>query len=159
MNEYVISARKHRPKSFKKVVGQNHITNTLKNAIKNNRISHAYLFSGPRGVGKTSCARIFANMINESESEDNSFNVFELDAASNTTVEDIRNLIQKIRIPPQKGKYKTYIIDEVHMLSSQAFNSFLKTLEEPPKHAIFILATTEKNKIRRRKLDAYSKEI
>ena len=147
MNEYVISARKHRPKSFKKVVGQNHITNTLKNAIKNNRISHAYLFSGPRGVGKTSCARIFANMINESESEDNSFNVFELDAASNNTVEDIRNLIQKIRIPPQKGKYKTYIIDEVHMLSSQAFNSFLKTLEEPPKHAIFILATTEKNKI------------
>ena len=147
MNEYVISARKHRPKSFQKVIGQNHITNTLKNAIKNNRISHAYLFSGPRGVGKTSCARIFANMINESESEDNSFNVFELDAASNNTVEDIRNLIQKIRIPPQKGKYKTYIIDEVHMLSSQAFNSFLKTLEEPPKHAIFILATTEKNKI------------
>ena len=147
MNEYVISARKHRPKSFQKVVGQNHITNTLKNAIKNNRISHAYLFSGPRGVGKTSCARIFANMINESASEDNSFNVFELDAASNNTVEDIRNLIQKIRIPPQKGKYKTYIIDEVHMLSSQAFNSFLKTLEEPPKHAIFILATTEKNKI------------
>ena len=147
MDQYIISARKYRPTSFDKVVGQDHITSTLENAIKNNRISHAYLFSGPRGVGKTSCARIFAKMINSNHKNDNSFNVFELDAASNNTVEDIRNLIQKIRIPPQNCKYKTYIIDEVHMLTSSAFNAFLKTLEEPPKHAIFILATTEKNKI------------
>lgn len=164
MDNYIVSARKYRPATFKSVIGQNALTTTLKNAISNNKLAHAYLFCGPRGVGKTTCARIFAKTINcfkltpdheacnSCEScvafnENRSYNIHEMDAASNNSVEDIRDLIDQVRIPPQIGKYKVYIIDEVHMLSTQAFNSFLKTLEEPPKHAIFILATTEKHKI------------
>ncbi|NQY06874.1 MAG: DNA polymerase III subunit gamma/tau [Flavobacteriaceae bacterium] len=152
MEHFIVSARKYRPKTFKDVVGQQAITNTLLNAIENNHLAQALLFTGPRGVGKTSCARILAKQINQqegevNENEDFAFNIFELDAASNNSVDDIRNLIDQVRIPPQVGKYKVYIIDEVHMLSSAAFNAFLKTLEEPPKHAIFILATTEKHKI------------
>ena len=150
MNNYIVSARKYRPKSFERVVGQPSITQTLENAINNNQLAHAYLFCGPRGVGKTSCARIFAKAINKENDEDNrdfGFNIFELDAASNNKVDDIRQLIDQVRIQPQVGRYKVYIIDEVHMLSKAAFNAFLKTLEEPPPHAIFILATTEKHKI------------
>ncbi|WP_411768717.1 DNA polymerase III subunit gamma/tau [Winogradskyella sp. A3E31] len=151
MEHFVVSARKYRPQTFKDVVGQQAITNTLLNAIENNHLAQALLFTGPRGVGKTTCARILAKMINSdentSESEDFAFNIFELDAASNNSVDDIRNLTDQVRIPPQVGKYKVYIIDEVHMLSQAAFNAFLKTLEEPPKHCIFILATTEKHKI------------
>ena len=151
MKQFIVSARKYRPQHFKDVVGQQAITNTLLNAIENNHLAQALLFTGPRGVGKTSCARILAKKINsdgnESPDEDFAFNIFELDAASNNSVDDIRNLIDQVRIPPQVGKYKVYIIDEVHMLSSAAFNAFLKTLEEPPAHAIFILATTEKHKI------------
>src|SRR5690606_32180726 len=147
----VVSARKYRPQTFKDVVGQQAITNTLINAIENNHLAQALLFTGPRGVGKTTCARILAKMINsdgtEKEDEDFAFNIFELDAASNNGVEQIRELTDQVRIPPQVGKYKVYIIDEVHMLSASAFNAFLKTLEEPPKHCIFILATTEKHKI------------
>ncbi|MFV0541116.1 MAG: DNA polymerase III subunit gamma/tau [Aestuariibaculum sp.] len=151
MEHFVVSARKYRPQTFKDVVGQQAITNTLLNAIENNHLAQALLFTGPRGVGKTTCARILAKMINsdgtEKEDEDFSFNIFELDAASNNSVDDIRNLTDQVRIPPQVGKYKVYIIDEVHMLSQAAFNAFLKTLEEPPKHCVFILATTEKHKI------------
>ncbi|MBO0323955.1 DNA polymerase III subunit gamma/tau [Muricauda sp. CAU 1633] len=151
MEPFVVSARKYRPQTFKDVVGQESITNTLLNAIENNHLAQALLFCGPRGVGKTTCARILAKKINqdgtEREDEDFAFNIFELDAASNNSVDDIRSLIDQVRIPPQVGKYKVYIIDEVHMLSQSAFNAFLKTLEEPPKHAIFILATTEKHKI------------
>lgn len=151
MEHFIVSARKYRPTTFKGVVGQQAITNTLENAIENNHLAQALLFTGPRGVGKTTCARILAKKINQSgsekENEDFAFNIFELDAASNNSVDDIRNLIEQVRIPPQVGKYKVYIIDEVHMLSTSAFNAFLKTLEEPPKHAIFILATTEKHKI------------
>lgn len=164
MENFIVSARKYRPVLFDSVVGQQHITNTLKNAIKNNQLAQAFLFCGPRGVGKTTCARILAKTINctnlsahyeacgtcdscKSFQNGNSFNVHELDAASNNSVDDIRNLIDQVRIPPQAGKYKVYIIDEVHMLSQSAFNAFLKTLEEPPSYAIFILATTEKHKI------------
>ncbi len=164
MEHYIVSARKYRPQTFESVIGQAALTATLKNAIANNHLAHAYLFCGPRGVGKTTCARIFAKTINclnptssgeacnECESckafnEQRSFNIHELDAASNNSVDDIRNLVVQVRIPPQIGKYSVYIVDEVHMLSSQAFNAFLKTLEEPPAHAIFILATTEKHKI------------
>ncbi|WP_405383179.1 DNA polymerase III subunit gamma/tau [Maribacter sp. LLG6340-A2] len=151
MEPFIVSARKYRPQTFKDVVGQQAITNTLQNAIDQNHLAQALLFCGPRGVGKTTCARILAKQINsdgtEREDEDFAFNIFELDAASNNSVDDIRNLIDQVRIPPQIGKYKVYIIDEVHMLSQSAFNAFLKTLEEPPKHAIFILATTEKHKI------------
>ncbi|WP_445957902.1 DNA polymerase III subunit gamma/tau, partial [Yeosuana sp.] len=151
MEHFVVSARKYRPQTFKDVVGQTAITNTLQNAIENNHLAQALLFTGPRGVGKTTCARILAKMINsdgtEKEDEDFAFNIFELDAASNNGVDQIRELTDQIRIPPQVGKYKVYIIDEVHMLSQAAFNAFLKTLEEPPKHCIFILATTEKHKI------------
>ena len=150
METFVVSALKYRPKSFSEVIGQDSITKTLENSIKINQLAQALLFCGPRGVGKTSCARILANMINDNDtntSEDFSFNVFELDAASNNSVEDIRKINEQVRIPPQIGSHKVYIIDEVHMLSNSAFNAFLKTLEEPPKHAIFILATTEKNKI------------
>ncbi|WP_298539343.1 DNA polymerase III subunit gamma/tau [uncultured Aquimarina sp.] len=151
MEHFIVSARKYRPQTFKDVVGQQAITNTLLNAIENNHLAQALLFTGPRGVGKTSCARILAKTINqeghENPDEDFAFNIFELDAASNNSVDDIRNLIDQVRIPPQVGTYKVYIIDEVHMLSQAAFNAFLKTLEEPPKHAIFILATTEKHKI------------
>lgn len=163
-DQYLVSARKYRPHTFETVVGQSHITTTLKNAIKQNHLAHAYLFCGPRGVGKTSCARIVAKTINcehitddteacgtcetcKSFSTNSSFNIFELDAASNNSVEDIRNLTDQVRFAPQSGKYKIYIIDEVHMLSTAAFNAFLKTLEEPPSYAIFILATTEKHKI------------
>ncbi|NOR75055.1 MAG: DNA polymerase III subunit gamma/tau, partial [Draconibacterium sp.] len=164
MENFIVSARKYRPDPFETVVAQAPITSTLKNAIKGNQLAHAYLFCGPRGVGKTTCARIFAKTINctnlTAENEacnacdsctsfntSRSFNIHELDAASNNSVDDIRNLTDQVRVPPQMGKYSVYIIDEVHMLSSQAFNAFLKTLEEPPKHAIFILATTEKHKI------------
>lgn len=151
MENFVVSALKYRPKTFKDVIGQSAITQTLENAIKENHLAQALLFTGPRGVGKTSCARILAKMINSNgsvdENEDYAFNIFELDAASNNSVDDIRNLTDQVRIPPQVGSYKVYIIDEVHMLSSNAFNAFLKTLEEPPKHCIFILATTEKHKI------------
>ncbi len=164
MENYIVSARKYRPSTFDSVVGQRALTTTLKNAITNGKLAHAYLFCGPRGVGKTTCARIFAKTINclspsadgeacnrcescQAFNEQRSYNIHELDAASNNSVEDIRTLIDQVRIPPQIGKYKVYIIDEVHMLSSQAFNAFLKTLEEPPRHAIFILATTEKHKI------------
>lgn len=164
MENYIVSARKYRPTTFRSVVGQRALTTTLKNAIASNKLAHAYLFCGPRGVGKTTCARIFAKTINcltptsEGEACNNcescvafnqqrSFNIHELDAASNNSVDDIRSLIDQVRISPQIGKYKVYIIDEVHMLSSAAFNAFLKTLEEPPHHAIFILATTEKHKI------------
>ena len=150
MEEYIVSARKYRPKTFDEVAGQEAITSTLVNAINNNQLAQALLFTGPRGVGKTSCARILAKMINSSidnDKQDFAYNIFELDAASNNSVDDIRNLTEQVRIPPQLGKYKVYIIDEVHMLSTSAFNAFLKTLEEPPKHCIFILATTEKHKI------------
>ena len=164
MENYIVSARKYRPITFESVVGQQALTQTLRNAIRTNHLAHAYLFCGPRGVGKTTCARIFAKTINclspteendacnQCESctafnEQRSFNIHELDAASNNSVEDIRSLIDQVRIPPQIGKYSVYIIDEVHMLSGNAFNALLKTLEEPPKHAIFILATTEKHKI------------
>ena len=164
MENFIVSARKYRPSTFETVVGQNHITGTLKNAIKNNQLAQAFLFCGPRGVGKTTCARILAKTINcyniTAEQEacgvcescvsfqtGHSFNFHELDAASNNSVDDIRSLIDQVRIPPQAGKYKIYIIDEVHMLSANAFNAFLKTLEEPPSYAIFILATTEKHKI------------
>ena len=163
MDNFVVSARKYRPATFQSVIGQDHITSTLKNAIARGQLAHAYLFCGPRGVGKTTCARIFAKAINclnpkdseacnECEScrafnEGRSFSIHELDAASNNSVEDIRNLTDQVRIPPQVGRYSVYIIDEVHMLSAAAFNAFLKTLEEPPAHAIFILATTEKHKI------------
>ncbi|MES2378072.1 MAG: DNA polymerase III subunit gamma/tau [Bacteroidota bacterium] len=164
MDNFIVSARKYRPVTFETVVGQQHITNTLKNAIRNNQLAQAFLFCGPRGVGKTTCARILAKTINcenlqpngeacgtcstcQSFQNGNSFNVHELDAASNNSVDDIRSLIEQVRIPPQGARYKVYIIDEVHMLSQAAFNAFLKTLEEPPHYAIFILATTEKHKI------------
>ena len=152
MEKYVVSARKYRPTNFKDVVGQNHVTTTLKNAINNNKVAQSLLFCGPRGVGKTSCARILAHQINGFNNDNplnntNNLNIYELDAASNNSVDDIRNLIDQVRYAPQAGKYKVYIIDEVHMLSNAAFNAFLKTLEEPPSYAIFILATTEKNKV------------
>ena len=148
MSQFIISARKYRPLKFKDVVGQEIITNSLETAISNGKLAQALLFTGPRGVGKTSCARIVAREINKFKIEDDfSYNIFELDAASNNGVDDIRNLIEQTRIPPQKGNFKVYIIDEAHMLSTGAFNAFLKTLEEPPKHCIFILATTEKHKI------------
>lgn len=164
MENFVVSARKYRPVTFDSVVGQSHITTTLRNAIKSNQLAQAFLFTGPRGVGKTTCARILAKTINcldvnehtepcnqcsscRNFDQNASFNIHELDAASNNSVEDIRNLIDQVRFPPQDGKYKVYIIDEVHMLSQAAFNAFLKTLEEPPSYAIFILATTEKHKI------------
>ncbi len=148
---YIVSALKYRPQKFEEVVGQQAVTNTLKNAIAKGHLAQALLFTGPRGVGKTTCARILAREINKTEdtdaNEDFAFNIFELDAASNNGVDDIRNLIEQVRIPPQTGKYKVYIIDEVHMLTQAAFNAFLKTLEEPPEHVVFILATTEKHKI------------
>ena len=164
MSDYIVSARKYRPDSFESLIGQDTIARTLKNSIQRGKLGHAYLFCGPRGVGKTSAARIFAKTINcsnpgpdmepcgECEScrsfaEGRSYCIHELDAASNNGVEDIKNLMELVQIPPQTGKYSVFIIDEVHMLSSQAFNAFLKTLEEPPAHAIFILATTEKHKI------------
>ncbi|MBD0288484.1 MAG: DNA polymerase III subunit gamma/tau [Flavisolibacter sp.] len=164
MEKFIVSARKYRPQTFDTVVGQEHITTTLKNAIKNGQLAHAFLFCGPRGVGKTTCARILAKTINcenrtpegeacnvcnscRSFNEGTSLNIHELDAASNNSVDDIRALVEQVRFAPQAGKYKVYIIDEVHMLSSSAFNAFLKTLEEPPPYAIFILATTEKHKI------------
>lgn len=151
MEQFVVSARKYRPETFKDVVGQQAITNTLEHAIATDHLAQALLFTGPRGVGKTTCARILAKKINQQagaeDEQDFAFNIFELDAASNNSVDDIRTLTDQVRIPPQAGDYKVYIIDEVHMLSSSAFNAFLKTLEEPPAHAIFILATTEKHKI------------
>lgn len=164
MENFIVSARKYRPGTFDTVVGQSHVTNTLKNAIKNNHLAQAFLFCGPRGVGKTTCARILAKTINcqdlqkgiepcnacescKAFNESHSFNIYELDAASNNSVDDIRGLVEQVRYAPQGAKYKIYIIDEVHMLSSAAFNAFLKTLEEPPEYAIFILATTEKHKI------------
>lgn len=151
MENFIVSARKYRPSVFDEVVGQAHITETLLNEINNNHLAQSFLFTGPRGVGKTTCARILAKVINQKENDnpdqDYAFNIFEMDAASNNSVDDIRNLNEQVRIPPQVGNYKVYIIDEVHMLSSAAFNAFLKTLEEPPKYAIFILATTEKHKI------------
>ena len=148
----MVSARKYRPTKFKDVIGQDHVTTTLQNAVKNNKVAQSLLFCGPRGVGKTTCARILANKINNFDftnplESSNNFNIYELDAASNNSVDDIRNLIEQVRYPPQSGKFKVYIIDEVHMLSNAAFNAFLKTLEEPPSYAIFILATTEKNKV------------
>lgn len=145
----MVSARKYRPQGFAEVVGQSHITTTLQNAIESKQLAQALLFCGPRGVGKTTCARIVAKMVNETENTDTetALNIFELDGASNNSVDDIRNLIEQVRYPPQYGNYKIYIIDEVHMLSNQAFNAFLKTLEEPPPYAIFILATTEKHKV------------
>ena len=152
MDNYVVSARKYRPTSFDDVIGQDHVTTTLKNAIENKKVAQSLLFCGPRGVGKTTCARIVAKMVNNLEWDDplknnNDLNIYELDAASNNSVDDIRNLIEQVRYAPQSGKFKVYIIDEVHMLSNAAFNAFLKTLEEPPSYAIFILATTEKNKV------------
>jgi DNA polymerase-3 subunit gamma/tau len=164
MDNFIVSARKYRPQTFDTVVGQQHITTTLKNAIKNNQLAHAFLFCGPRGVGKTTCARILAKTINcenpqpdgeacnecnscKSFNDGTSLNIHELDAASNNSVDDIRSLVEQVRFMPQAGKYKVYIVDEVHMLSPSAFNAFLKTLEEPPPYAIFILATTEKHKI------------
>src|ERR1700753_2174991 len=164
MDKFIVSARKYRPQTFDTVVGQAHITTTLKNAIGNNQLAHAFLFCGPRGVGKTTCARILAKTINcesrqadgeacnkcnscRSFNEGTSLNIHELDAASNNSVDDIRTLVEQVRFMPQAGKYKVYIVDEVHMLSAAAFNAFLKTLEEPPPFAIFILATTEKHKI------------
>ncbi len=164
MEKFVVSARKYRPSTFSDVVGQKHVTDTLRNALLTNQVSHAYLFSGPRGVGKTTCARILAKAVNcenltekgdpcnecpscTAFNEGKSVNIFELDAASNNKVEDIRNLIEQVRFVPQAGKKSVYIIDEVHMLTTAAFNAFLKTLEEPPEHAIFIMATTEKHKI------------
>ncbi len=152
MDNYVVSARKYRPTSFDDVIGQDHVTTTLKNAIENKKVAQSLLFCGPRGVGKTTCARIVAKMVNNLEWNDplknnNDLNIYELDAASNNSVDDIRNLIEQVRYAPQSGKFKVYIIDEVHMLSNAAFNAFLKTLEEPPSYAIFILATTEKNKV------------
>ena len=152
MEKYIVSARKYRPTNFKDVIGQSHVTTTLKNAIDNNKVAQSLLFCGPRGVGKTSCARILANQINGFNNDNplnntNNLNIYELDAASNNSVDDIRNLIDQVRYAPQAGKYKVYIIDEVHMLSNAAFNAFLKTLEEPPSYVIFILATTEKNKV------------
>jgi DNA polymerase-3 subunit gamma/tau len=150
MEAFVVSARKYRPQEFDSVIGQQHITRTLLNAVDKNQLGQALLFTGPRGVGKTTCARILAKMINRTSIDDTtdySLNIFELDAASNNSVEDIRNLVDQVRFAPQVGSYKIYIIDEVHMLSTSAFNAFLKTLEEPPKHAVFILATTEKHKI------------
>ena len=164
MSSFVVSARKYRPSRFEEVVGQEHVSQTLKNALKNDHLAHAFLFCGPRGVGKTTCARILAKVLNcqnlgsdyepcntcdscKAFNESSSFNITELDAASNNSVEHIRALIEQVRFQPQQGKYKVFIIDEVHMLSQQAFNAFLKTLEEPPSYAIFILATTEKHKI------------
>jgi DNA polymerase-3 subunit gamma/tau len=164
MENFVVSARKYRPATFDSVIGQEHITQTLKNAIRNNHLAHAFLFCGPRGVGKTTCARILAKTINcqnitadveacnecdscKSFNDHASFNIYELDAASNNSVDDIRGLVEQVRYAPQGAKYKIYIIDEVHMLTSQAFNAFLKTLEEPPPYAKFILATTERHKI------------
>src|SRR5436189_326786 len=164
MDKFIVSARKYRPQTFDTVIGQDHITTTLKNAIKNNQLAHAFLFCGPRGVGKTTCARILAKTINcenrtkEGEAcnhcnscvsfnEGTSLNIHELDAASNNSVDDIRALVDQVRFTPQAGRYKVYIIDEVHMLTAAAFNAFLKTLEEPPPYAIFILATTEKHKV------------
>ena len=152
MSSFLVSARKYRPTTFEEVFGQKHVTHTLLSAIKQHKIAQAMLFCGPRGVGKTTCARIFAHQINHfsrdtSSGESNKLNIFELDAASNNSVENIRHLIEQIRFPPQQGTHKIYIIDEVHMLSSQAFNAFLKTLEEPPPYAVFILATTEKQKV------------
>ena len=164
MDNFIVSARKYRPTTFNSVVGQEHITSTLKNAIKTGQIAQSFLFCGPRGVGKTTCARIFAKALNcqhltvdfepcnecdscRAYNESASFNVYELDAASNNSVDDIRSLVEQVRIAPQGAKYKVYVIDEVHMLSSAAFNAFLKTLEEPPAYAKFILATTEKHKI------------
>ena len=149
--DYKVSALKYRPNEFSKVIGQNHVTDTLKNSIKENKVPSAILFCGPKGVGKTTCARIYAREINKEfirlENYDYTFNIFELDAASNRKIDDIRDLLEKVKIPPQLGKYKVYIIDEVHMLTKEAENAFLKTLEEPPPHIVFILATTEKNKI------------
>src|SRR6186713_1365801 len=164
MDKFVVSARKYRPQTFDTVVGQSHITTTLKNAIKHNQLAHAFLFCGPRGVGKTTCARILAKTINcqnitsdyeacnecdscKAFNSNASFNIYELDAASNNSVDDIRGLVEQVRYAPQGAKYKIYIIDEVHMLSAAAFNAFLKTLEEPPPYAKFILATTERHKI------------
>ena len=164
MDHFVVSARKYRPQQFNDVVDQDNIVTTLKNAIQRKQLAHAYLFCGPRGVGKTTCARIFARTINclypssameacgtcescVSFAQGRSYSIHELDAASNNSVDDIRELIDKVRIPPQVGKYSVYIIDEVHMLSQSAFNAFLKTLEEPPSYALFIMATTEKHKV------------